>query len=293
MKRILLVSAFVLLAASTLEAQTPFPMLMSLKPVAAQAGKTSEHTVLSRYSMYGANRVLVTGEGVAGEIVTPIKKLKPGEKKPNLTSIKIKFTVAPGAKPGVRDFRIATPQGASTLGQLVIVRDAVIVEKGNNDAAPQAQEITIPSTVCGAIEKSEDVDYFKFKVKAGDALSFHVRSMRLQDKIHDLQTHSDPILSLRVASVCSIPHLVYSAKDLAVRARVIGQNLETAYESGGATVGVIDAASDYVCATDGPGRRIFLWKTTAPTSPSAEFDGWSYSEKPILDLWMKKVPTKS
>ena len=46
-------------AAVPVQAQTAWPMLMSLEPVAAQAGQTSEHTVHSRYSMFGASGVVV------------------------------------------------------------------------------------------------------------------------------------------------------------------------------------------------------------------------------------------
>lgn len=183
-----------LLASGSLCAQTSYPMLMSLNPVAVQVGQTTEHTLKSRYSMWGAFEVLVTGTGVKGEVVLPDTKL--GEK-PNLEKITLRFTVAPDAQPGVRDFRIATPQGASTVGQLVVVRQAVVKEGGNNDSRDQAQSIVLPAAVCGAIEKNEDVDTFKFHAEAGQTFSFHVRSMRLQDRIHDLQNHIDPILSIR------------------------------------------------------------------------------------------------
>ncbi|MCH7990661.1 MAG: PPC domain-containing protein, partial [Planctomycetes bacterium] len=201
MKRIDAVGLFAVccLLATPLQAQTPYPMFMSLKPVAAMTGQSSEHEVNARYSMHGAYRVLVSGEGVSGEVITPMEMPKDG-KRPSLTKIKIRFKVAADAKPGVRDFRIATPQGVSTLGQMVIVRDPVVVEKGSNNTAEQAQQITVPATVCGAIEKNEDVDNFKFQVEAGMAFTFHVRSMRLQDRIHDLQKHSDPILTIRNSS---------------------------------------------------------------------------------------------
>ncbi|MCH2127296.1 MAG: hypothetical protein MK165_21070 [Pirellulaceae bacterium] len=177
--------------------QTSYPMLMSLRPVAAQVGKTSEHTIKSRYSMLGAYQVLVSGEGVAGEIVPP--ELTDEQKKdpPNLQEMKVNFTVSPEAMPGVREFRIATPNGVSTIGQLVIVQDNILLEASTNDQLEQAQEVTVPATLCGAIEKAEDVDYFKFNIPSPLALSFHVRAMRLQDKIHDLQQHCDPILTIR------------------------------------------------------------------------------------------------
>ncbi|MBQ17623.1 MAG: hypothetical protein CMJ65_10905 [Planctomycetaceae bacterium] len=174
-----------------------YPMLMSLKPAAAQVGQASEHTITSRYNLYGAYQVLVSGQGVTAEVI-PVPKPKDG-KTPNLTSLKLRFTIAADALPGVRDFRLATPRGASTVGQIVIVRDKVTIETGSNNTAEKAQAVTLPTTLCGAVEGAEDVDVFRFKAKKGQPLSFHVRSQRLQDRIHDLQSHIDPILTLRTA----------------------------------------------------------------------------------------------
>ena len=183
------------LAARGTHAQTSYPMLMSLHPVAAQQGQTSEHVIRSRYNLYGAFKVLVSGNGVHGEVVS--YTAKEGEKPDKLESLKVRFTVLENAQPGVRDFRVATPRGVSTLGQLVIAKSEVIVESGNNDSPVNAQPAQVPATLCGAIEKAEDVDYYKLTVVANTSLTFHVRSMRLQDRIHDLQQHADPILTLR------------------------------------------------------------------------------------------------
>ena len=196
-----LVALALLLAGSTAVAQTSYPMLMSVRPVAAQVGQTSEHEVAARYNLFGTFKVLITGEGVTGEVVPPEKapEAKDG-KRPNLEKLKVRFTIAADALPGVRDFRLATPQGVSTLGQLVVVRDPIVSEKGKNNTPQTAEAVTLPATVCGAIETNEDVDYFKFTAAAGQSLSFHVRCSRLQDKIHDLQTHSDPLIAIRNAS---------------------------------------------------------------------------------------------
>ncbi len=183
-------------------AQTAFPMLMSLKPVAVQVGTTSEVTVNSRYSMHSAESVLVTGGGVLAEVVPP--EVKKDEKAPNIVALKIKVSVAPDATPGVRDLRVLTAQGVSTVAQLVVVEDPVVVEQAKNDTLAEAQSITLPATVCGCIEKAEDLDYFKFKIEAPTSLVFHVRSQRLQDRIHDLQAHSDPILTIRNAQGSTI-----------------------------------------------------------------------------------------
>ena len=174
-------------------------MLMSLKPLAVQIGQTTECEVSARYNLHGAYQVFVSGSGVTGEVVPP--ETKPGEpppeKKPEMPRIKLRFTAAADAVPGVRSFRVATPQGASTVGTLVAVRDPIIYEAADNDTLVKAQAVALPATLCGAIEKGEDVDYFKFTVPAAGGWTFHVQSSRCEDKIHDLQTHSDPILTVR------------------------------------------------------------------------------------------------
>lgn len=206
LRQLLTITLLLCHSPSFVAAQSSYPMLMSIHPVAAQVGQTSEHEINARYDLSGAYQIFVTGSGVTGEVI-PVE-MKPDEKaaaptdatkkkRPPRAKLKVKFTVTPDALPGVREFRVATPSGASTVGQLVIVKDPIIVEKDPNDSRPQAQEITLPATVCGTIEKAEDVDWYKFKVDAGTALSFHVQSARLQDKIHDLQSHSDPIITIR------------------------------------------------------------------------------------------------
>lgn len=188
----LLAAAFSL--ARPVFAQTGYPMVMSLKPIAVQAGKESEVEFNSRYSMLGAFQVLSTGDGLKGTVQHP--EVKPGEK-PELTKMKVKFAADASALPGVRDVKIATPQGVSTVGQIVVVSDPVIVEASKNDDISQAQEVALPATLCGCLEKAEDLDFFKFKVEAGTELHFHMRCARLQDRIHDLQNHCDPMITLR------------------------------------------------------------------------------------------------
>jgi hypothetical protein len=188
-------------------------MLMCVKPAAAQVGQTTEHEVTARYILSGADQVIVSGEGVTASVVPEEKSDKdkdakeesrPGRKRNrggrNSSKIKLKFTVAPEAVPGVRDFRIITPHGASTVGQIVVARDPITSETGDNDAADKALEVKLPATVCGAIEKAEDVDFYKFKVEAGTALTFHTRSQRLLNRLHDMQTRIDPMITLRTAS---------------------------------------------------------------------------------------------
>ncbi|MDP6958353.1 MAG: hypothetical protein QF645_06010 [Planctomycetota bacterium] len=98
----------------------------------------------------------------------------------------------------------------------------------------------------------------------------------------------DPIVNVRLAKISGIPQLFYSTRDLSIRARVLGQNLETSYESGGTSVGALDTSSDFICATDTSGRKVFLWKSSTPGKPHHEIDIWTHARKPILDLWLHK-----
>src|SRR5262245_22905128 len=116
------------LAAMPASAQTSYPMLMSIGPVAVQAGTTSECEVSARYNLLGAYQVFVTGDGVVGEVDPPKPDAKPGAPRPQVNRLKVRFKVAADALPGAREVRIATPQGASTVGQIVVVRDPVIRE---------------------------------------------------------------------------------------------------------------------------------------------------------------------
>jgi len=173
-----------------------YPMLMSLRPTAVQIGQTTEVELSARYSVYGSTKVFVSGAGVICEPINTAKLDKDG-KKPVVSKMKLKFTVAPDATPGVRDFRILTAQGASTVGQVVLTREPIVAEAAANDVAAMAQPVTIPAALCGIIEKAEDLDFYKFRVEAGQTLVFHVYSQRLQNRIHDMQARVDPLITVR------------------------------------------------------------------------------------------------
>lgn len=185
-----------------------YPMIMSIRPVAIQVGTTAELAIEARYSMDGSYCVLVSGSGVTGEIVESHSKpaatarrkrpvVKGSRRIARLEKMTVLFHAEKNALPGVRDVRLAGPYGASTVGQLLVVEDPVVAEGTDNDSPEKAQRITLPAAVCGAIESAEDRDCYKFHVEAGHSLVFRVRGMLLENRIHDLQDHLDPIITLR------------------------------------------------------------------------------------------------
>jgi hypothetical protein len=195
-----------LLCVGTSQAQTSYPMITHTSPVAVQRGKTSEVTLSGQMDFSGVYKVLFEGTGMSGEVVpnsgiptssptAKANKTKPGQK-PQVHSVNLKITVAPDVTPGIRQFRLASNLGISSIGQLVIADDPVVRESGDNNTADKANPIPVPCVVCGAFEAAEDVDYFKFHAEGGQVLTFEVFCARLQDRIHDLQKHADPMVIL-------------------------------------------------------------------------------------------------
>jgi hypothetical protein len=184
----------VLLAfAAPAASQTSYPMITHVTPVAVQRGKTTEVTVEGQMDFAGVNRALFEGDGVRAEAVAPDKK--PDGKKP-VRSARFRLTIAPDAALGVREFRVAGPLGASSTGQLAVVDYPVVSESGDNGTPAKANPVPVPCVVAGRIEAPEDVDFFRFHAAAGRTFTFEVLCARLQDKIHDLQKHADPLLTL-------------------------------------------------------------------------------------------------
>ncbi|MCI0682201.1 MAG: PPC domain-containing protein [Gemmataceae bacterium] len=196
MRRVVLCAVACLSAAPAVHAQTSFPMITHVHPVALERGKTTEVLVEGQMNFFGAYKTLFEGTGPSAEIV-PQKAPPPKPPQPPLVrDAKLKITVAPDAALGVREFRIATELGISSVGQLVIVDDPVVIEDKANNVVAQAQSIALPCVLAGKLEAVEDVDFYKFDAKEGQTLTFEMFCARIQDKIHDLQKHAKPMLTL-------------------------------------------------------------------------------------------------
>jgi hypothetical protein len=170
-------------------------MITHTMPVAIERGKTSEIMVQGVNNFFGTYQALFDGAGISADVVmTPPAKAPAAN--PVVNSVKLKVTVAADAPLGVREFRLASKRGISSIGQLVIVADPVVSETSVNNTPAQAQAIKLPCVVAGRLEAIEDVDYFKFEALAGQTVTFELFCARLQDKIHDLQKHAKPMLTL-------------------------------------------------------------------------------------------------
>src|SRR5262245_872046 len=173
MRRTALFIAITFVAPAT--AQTSYPMITHTSPVAVQRGTTAEVTVEGQQNFHGVYKILFEGAGVTAEVVAvpPAKTPpKPGTPPAAVRSVKLKITVAPDAPLGPREFRLASSLGVSSVGQLVVVDEPVVEEKGDNNTPEKANPVSLPCVICGRIEAIEDVDHFKFRAEAGQALTF-------------------------------------------------------------------------------------------------------------------------
>ena len=138
---------------------------------------------------------MVSGDGVTAEVTHP-EKLSAAQEESDSQynkAVRIRFTVASQAAPGLRDFRIVGPWGGLPIGRVLVVRDPLTFENEEprkeafNNTRQTAEPISLPATVCGHIsgikrsknDTGTDTDWFKFKVEAGQHLTFNVVSMRL------------------------------------------------------------------------------------------------------------------
>lgn len=182
--------------AAAASAQTSYPMITHCTPVAVQRGTEVEVTVEGQMNFAGVHKMLVEGTGVTGRVLAegPPEKGKTGPA--TIRSVKLRVKAGADAALGVREFRLASSLGISTLGQFLVVADPVVLEAGDNNTPDKAQRVQTPCVISGRIEAAEDVDNFRFTAKAGQTFTFDVVCARLQDKIHDLQKHADPLLVL-------------------------------------------------------------------------------------------------
>jgi hypothetical protein len=196
MRHTWLLGVAALALAGRANAQTSYPMITHVTPVAVQTGQTTEVTVAGQMSFVGVYKALFEGTGITAEVVDKPAAQPAGGRGRQARPVKLKLTVAADAALGVREFRLASSLGVSSIGQLVVTEHPVLEEKGDNNTRANANPIPVPCVVSGRIEAAEDVDFFKFHAAEGQAITFEVICARIQDKIHDLQKHADPMLTL-------------------------------------------------------------------------------------------------
>jgi hypothetical protein len=182
--------------ASPADAQTSFPMVTHCTPIAVRRGTTADVTVEGQQSFAGATGWLADHPGLTAAIMQSVPAKGGTMAGPKLAAVTLKVTASKDLPLGPHEFRVVTRHGLSSIGQLLVVDDPIVQESGNNKTPAGANPLAVPGVACGRIETAEDVDMYRFHAVAGTAYAFEVWGARLQDKIHDLQKHLDPLLTI-------------------------------------------------------------------------------------------------
>lgn len=196
-------------ASATARAQTSYPMVTRVQPTAIQRGQTAEVTIAGTQNFSGASALLFEGAGLVAHDVSAAESreerriVRPSRIfRTTIGSVTAKVTAADDAALGPRELRVVTPQGVSSVVPIVVVADPVVAEADDkaNDLPSGAQTLSLPAAVSGVVGKIEDVDWYAVTVEAGRRVTFSLWGNRLEDKVHDLQAHIDPILGLHDAA---------------------------------------------------------------------------------------------
>lgn len=191
------------------EKQTPppskigFRQLVAFKPAAVQQGDKRKIQLHTSYTLDGTHSVFFDQPGIKMIFAEPKPKEAPRRGRGSVgTPFAFDIEVPKDQPARVYECRVATDQAVSSVSHLLVTPYPVIEEeeKKDNNTFDTAQEITFPSTVCGIIEKSEDMDCFKFKGKKGQEITLEVYAQRVTESIHTMQTSGvylmDSILTL-------------------------------------------------------------------------------------------------
>lgn len=164
-----------LLACPSALAQTDYPTLLGAHPTGVQRGQTTDILVYTwRSSLAGAYTLLFDSD--AKDFQTTI--LSDGKQGP----LSVRLTVAANARTGIRQFRVATPQGVSSVASLVVGDEPGVLEVEPNDTPDKAQAVTLPVTLYGRLHRAEKIAWYKFRVQAGDVVCFEVLSKTIACK---------------------------------------------------------------------------------------------------------------
>lgn len=180
-----------------------FRQLVAFKPAAVQQGDKRQVQLHSSYTLDGTHSVLFDQPGIKIKFAEPKPKAAPRRGRGSVgTPFAFDIEVPKNQPARVYECRVATDQAVSSVSHLLVTPFPVVeeVEKKDNNTFDTAQAVTVPSTVCGICEKSEDLDCYKFTGKKGQEITLQVYAQRVTEAIHTMQTSGvylmDSILTL-------------------------------------------------------------------------------------------------
>jgi hypothetical protein len=154
------------------------PWIDAVHPGVVEPGKETEVTVYGRNLPGG---VPDPTSVIAGQPLETVKvKVKPPVEGGALQRLAFAGHISPMAS-ALDGFTVTlrNESGTSNPFLLTFARAPVVVDAGGNDTQEHAQKVPVPCEIAGRIEKKGDVDWYKFGVEKGQALTIEVFGERL------------------------------------------------------------------------------------------------------------------
>ncbi|HLU49436.1 MAG TPA: hypothetical protein VK116_15170, partial [Planctomycetota bacterium] len=184
---------FALLGVSCpLHAQTKYPGVDAVFPLAVTRGQATEVEVRTNGDVQTAYAALVGSTNVRAEVVPRSEE----RKIPNQNAI-VRIEPAADAPVGPCDLRLAARQAITTVCRIYITDLPAANESDDHGTIEKSQPIEIPSVMNGIVRANVETDWYRFEGKKGERLSFEVLGTRLHETIHKVgrfTPHFDPFL---------------------------------------------------------------------------------------------------
>lgn len=164
-------------------AAPPPPRIDSVYPVGGKPGSTFQ-AVVRGANLKHAYQIWFEGGGMQGTVLGVEQEVTSGARgKVTTDLLRIEMKLDASMPPGSRSFRVLTSGGISNALPVHAHEEPPLLEAdGPHDLPRQAQVIVnIPVALHGRIAQSGEVDYYSFRVDAGQELTFRTVSSAALD----------------------------------------------------------------------------------------------------------------
>jgi hypothetical protein len=169
------------------------PKVIVVLPLAAKPGATSKLTVRGLF-LEDAKEIRFADPKITAKIVSKGKAGVP-DKNPDKvgdTQIVVEVTLPADLPAEPVEFTVVTGTGESKPHKLIVEGSVpVVLEKEPNEGFQQAQPIKVPQVVVGFIDRSTDVDVFRFEGKKGQKIRCEVVAARYGSALDSVLTLYD------------------------------------------------------------------------------------------------------
>lgn len=169
--RVFLCTLVVLPAAAQAPALVP-AALRNVSPAGARRGAEVTLT-LDGVNISGATAAVFDDPAITGAVSAGTGR----------NQVKVKTQVGEGTRTGIHRVFLETPLGTTGAVTFAVGGWSEVSEKEPNDTPAQAQDVRLPATLVGGLDRPGDGDCFRFEAAAGQELVFQVVAQPVRSRL--------------------------------------------------------------------------------------------------------------